>query len=196
MKKRILDIMVAAMGLVLLSPVFLAIAAWIKWDSEGPAFFLQHRVGRHGCIFRIIKFRTMYDNANVCLQLTIGADRRVTKAGQFLRRHKIDELPQLLNVLTGSMSLVGPRPEVPRYVSCYPPALRDLVLSVRPGITDWAAIEFKDESVVLGNEEDAERKYTEEVLPIKLNYYVRYVRDRTFCTDLAIIMRTLHAVLR
>ena len=127
-------------------------------------------------------------------QLTVGRDARVTRAGKFLRDHKLDELPQLINVLLGQMSLVGPRPEVPRYVACYPPEVRAIVLSVAPGITDWASILYRDESAILGRAADPERAYLETILPTKLEYYVRYVRERSFWTDLRIIFSTLSAL--
>ena len=196
MSKRLFDIVVAGIGLVLLAPALIFIGAWIKWDSPGSALFLQQRVGRHGRPFNIFKFRTMHDHHAHGAQLTIGRDSRITHAGHFLRRYKLDELPQLLNVLAGSMSLVGPRPEVPRYVACYPPELRALVLSVSPGITDWAAIEYKDENTLLASSRDPERTYIEHVLPKKLDLYARYVRERSFWVDLRIIFRTLAVVSR
>lgn len=192
--KRIFDLLCALCGLLVLSPVFLAAAVLIRRDSPGPVFFLQERVGRHGRIFLIYKFRTMRVGAEAGGQLTVGPDARVTPVGGVLRRYKIDELPQLLNVVRGEMSLVGPRPEVPRYVERYPASLRDTVLSVRPGITDWASIAFREENTILARASDAERGYIEEILPIKLEYYVRYVRERGFFTDLKIILLTLRAV--
>jgi lipopolysaccharide/colanic/teichoic acid biosynthesis glycosyltransferase len=129
-------------------------------------------------------------------QLTVGRDSRITAAGHFLRRHKLDELPQLINVLLGSMSLVGPRPEVPRYVACYPADMRAIVLSVAPGITDWAAIEYKDENVLLAASRDPERAYIEQILPEKLRYYARYVSERNFWVDLRILFRTLAVIVR
>jgi len=196
MSKRILDLMIACAGLVLLSPALLLIGAWIKWDSPGPVFFLQERVGRRGRLFNIFKFRTMYFQTGPSKLLTVGRDSRITSAGHFLRRYKLDELPQLLNVMLGSMSLVGPRPEVPRYVACYPPDMRVLVLSVSPGITDWAAIEYRDESTLLAASSDPERAYIEQVLPAKLRLYARYVRERNFWTDLRILFRTLIVIMR
>jgi lipopolysaccharide/colanic/teichoic acid biosynthesis glycosyltransferase len=143
------------------------------------------------------KFRTMVVGAErMGAQLTVGADPRITRVGRWLRRFKLDELPQLFNVLRGQMSLVGPRPEVPRYVACYPPAVRNTVLSVAPGITDLAAILYKDESTILGQARDPERAYLETILPVKLEYYQRYVRERSFWLDLGIIFRTLAAILR
>ena len=196
MSKRLFDVLAAACGLLLLAPVLFAIALWIRLDSPGPALFRQRRVGRHGRLFDIYKFRTMADRPDDGRQLTVGRDPRITRAGRFLRRTKLDELPQLLNVLEGTMSLVGPRPEVPRYVDRYPPAVRQTVLSVAPGITDLAAILFKDENDVLGRAPDPERAYVETILPVKLEYYQRYVREQSFWLDLRILFRTLAAILR
>lgn len=195
MSKRLFDIGAAAVGLLLLLPLLLAVAAWIKLDSRGPVLFRQQRVGRRGVHFTILKFRTMNTQARGPL-LTVADDRRVTRAGRLLRRAKLDELPQLFNVLAGTMSLVGPRPEVPRYVACYPPATRALVLSVAPGITDWAAIHFRDENALLARAADPERAYIDTILPVKLAYYERYVRERTMASDLHILLRTLAALLR
>jgi lipopolysaccharide/colanic/teichoic acid biosynthesis glycosyltransferase len=194
--KRMFDLVCSLAGLLALSPVFLAAAILIACDSRGPVFFLQERVGRHGKPFLIYKFRTMRVGAEAGGQLTVGSDARVTRIGRFLRRYKIDELPQLLNVVRGEMSLVGPRPEVRRYVDCYPRPLRDTVLSVPPGITDWASIAFRDENAILARARDPERSYVEEIMPIKLEFYVRYVRERDFFTDLKIILLTLRAVVR
>jgi lipopolysaccharide/colanic/teichoic acid biosynthesis glycosyltransferase len=193
--KRLFDLLAAAAGMLLLWPVFLAVACWIKLDSPGPVFFRQERVGRHGVAFRIFKFRTMRTDSERKGQITVGADPRVTRSGQWLRHYKIDELPQLLNVLTGDMSLVGPRPEVPRYVAMYPRDVRELVLSVPPGITEWASILYKEENVVLGKAADPERAYVEEILPIKLDYYLRYVKTRSMMEDLRIIVRTIGAII-
>ena len=194
MSKRLFDIVAALAGLVLLAPLFALAALWIKLDSPGPVFFRQQRVGRHGKLFAIYKFRTMTEAPAATVQLTVGRDRRITRAGELLRHYKLDELPQLINVLQGTMSLVGPRPEVPRYVACYPPAVRAIVLSVAPGITDWAAILYRDESAILGRAADPERAYLETILPAKLDYYMRYVRERNFWTDLRIIFSTLAAI--
>lgn len=192
MAKRAFDIVVAGLGLLLLSPLLLTIAAWIKLDTRGPVFFRQQRVGRRGVPFRIHKFRTMRDDAPALgLQLTVGDDVRITRAGRFLRRAKLDELPQLIDVLAGTMSLVGPRPEVPRYVALYPAEVRDKVLSVRPGITDSASIEFRNESALLAAAADPEREYTEVVLPAKLRLAVDYVEHATLGRDLRLIALTL-----
>lgn len=195
MSKRLFDVVAAGCGLILLAPVLLALALWIRLDSPGPALFRQRRVGRYGRHFDIYKFRTMADRRDEGRQLTVGQDPRITRAGRFLRRTKLDELPQLLNVLVGTMSLVGPRPEVPRYVDRYPPAVREAVLSVAPGITDLAAILYKDENDILGRAPDPERAYVETILPVKLEYYQRYVRERSFWLDVRIICRTLAAIL-
>src|SRR3990167_7822309 len=148
MAKRVFDLVVAGLGLLLIAPLFLLIALALKLDSPGPVFFRQERVGRGGRPFRIQKFRPKRDGA-AGAQITVAADASITRVGALLRRSKLDELAQLIDVIEGTMSLVGPRPEVPRYVAMYPPALRDKVLSVRPGITDIASIEYRQESTVL-----------------------------------------------
>lgn len=197
MLKRLFDWLASGLGLLLLSPGLLALALWIKLDSPGPVFFRQERVGRSGRVFCIHKFRTMVTDAeNRGLQITVGADARVTRAGKLLRKYKLDELPQLLDVWLGYMSLVGPRPEVPRYVACYPPEVRDMVLSVRPGITDRASIEFKNENEILGRAADPHLAYVNEVLPIKQRYYMAYVQGRSFWGDIAIILATIRALMR
>lgn len=195
MVKRIFDFLCASIGLLLLSPVILWITVWIKLDSPGAVFFRQTRVGRHGKLFRIYKFRTMCPDAESKGRLiTVGNDPRITKSGRFLRRSKLDELPQLLNVLKGEMSLVGPRPEVPRYVALYPEHVREKVLSVPPGITDYASIEYKDENDILSRTNDPDRAYAEEIMPVKLKYYERYVSERSMAVDVKLILTTLKAV--
>jgi lipopolysaccharide/colanic/teichoic acid biosynthesis glycosyltransferase len=196
MSKRLFDIVAAGIGLALLSPLLLTLALWVRLDSPGPVLYRQQRVGRNGVLFDILKFRTMKQGLDPGRQLTVGRDPRITRAGRFLRHYKLDELPQLINVVQGTMSLVGPRPEVPRYVDCYPPAARATVLSVAPGITDLASILYKEESEVLGRAADPEQAYLETILPVKLEYYQRYVRERTFWLDLRIIFRTLAAIVR
>lgn len=190
MAKRVFDLAVAGIGLLLISPLFLLIALAVKLDSPGPVFFRQERVGRGGRPFRIHKFRTMRDGA-AGAQITVGADARITRVGAVLRRSKLDELAQLLDVLEGTMSLVGPRPEVPRYVAMYPPALRDKVLSVRPGITDIASIEYRQESELLARAADPEREYVEVVMPAKLRLAAAYVEQASLATDIRLILRTL-----
>jgi lipopolysaccharide/colanic/teichoic acid biosynthesis glycosyltransferase len=196
MSKRMFDFVLAAMGLVLLSPLFAAIALWIKLDSPGPVFFRQERVGRYGVPFRIHKFRTMRHVRPDGLQLTVGNDARITGAGHFLRRTKLDELPQLVDVLRGCMSLVGPRPEVPRYLAAYPSELRDKLLSVRPGMTDVASLEFRNENELLARAADPEREYIDVVLPRKLRLAAQYVDRATLATDLKLIGRTLKTLIR
>ncbi|ART49065.1 sugar transferase [Acidovorax carolinensis] len=196
MSKRLFDIAFAALALLLLCPLLLAVALWVRLDSPGPVFFRQQRVGRGGQLFDIYKFRTMHPGAEAMgPQITVGEDARITRAGAWLRRAKVDELPQFLNVLRGDMSVVGPRPEVPRYVARYPTEVRQTVLSVRPGITDLASIEFRDENALLARSPDPERTYVEQILPAKLRHAQQYVRTRSLWLDLRIIARTVLAVL-
>ena len=195
--KRLFDLLASGIGLLLLTPLLLMIALAIKLESPGPVFFRQERVGRFGKTFRIHKFRTMVTDAErQGLQITVGTDARVTRVGAFLRKTKLDELAQLFDVLIGHMSLVGPRPEVPRYVAHYPAEARALVQSVKPGITDWASIKFKDENEILGRSKDPHAAYINEVLPIKIAFYMDYVRQRSFFGDLRIIFATLAALIR
>lgn len=197
MLKRLFDCFASGLGLLVLSPVLLLIALAVKIDSPGAIFFRQERVGQYGKLFRIHKFRTMVSNAESRgPQITVGSDVRVTAVGGFLRKYKLDELAQLIDVFRGKMSLVGPRPEVPRYVACYPEEMRQLVLSVKPGITDWASIQYKDENEVLARSSDPQQAYVNEVLPVKLRYYTEYVQGRTFCGDIHIIFATLMALVR
>jgi lipopolysaccharide/colanic/teichoic acid biosynthesis glycosyltransferase len=196
MPKRLFDVLISACGLILASPLMLAIAVAVCFESSGPAWFRQDRVGRGGKLFKLIKFRSMYFSPTECgPPLTAVHDRRITAVGSFLRRTKLDELPQLINVFRGDMSLVGPRPEVPRFVEMYPAELRQLILSVRPGITDEASIEFRNEGQILGESADAETRYIQQILPRKLELYACYVRENTFLGDLGILIRTLMAVL-
>jgi lipopolysaccharide/colanic/teichoic acid biosynthesis glycosyltransferase len=192
MVKRLFDVLFSAGTLIVLAPLMLVVAIWIKFDSPGPVLFRQTRVGRGGKLFNILKFRSMRaDAAAQGPQLTVGDDPRITRAGAWVRKYKIDEFPQFVNVVLGDMSLVGPRPEVPRYVSLYPSEVRDLVLSVRPGITDTASIAYRDESEILRRSADPERTYVEQVLPAKLELSQRYVREHSFAGDLAIIGRSI-----
>lgn len=193
--KRLFDIAASAIGLLLLAPVLLGIAIWIKRDSPGPVFFRQERIGRHGQPFRIYKFRSMrQDNAG--LQITVGEDARITRSGRFIRAYKLDELPQLINVLLGDMSIVGPRPEVPRYVALYPAEVRAEVLSVRPGITDLASVQYRSESMLLAQSSNPEQTYVDTILPAKLALCRQYVRERSFWLDLRIIGMTLGILLK
>lgn len=194
MLKRSFDVVCAAAGLVALSPVLVLVAAWIKLDSPGPVFYRQVRVGRYGVPFRIHKFRTMTVNAEKAGRLTVGADNRITSSGQFLRKYKIDELPQLIDVVLGEMSLVGPRPEVQEFIDCYPADVRDKVLSVRPGITDRASIEMVDENELLAAYENPRQAYIDIVLPIKQKYYLAYVDEQGLINDISIIFSTLKKI--
>ena len=195
--KRTLDVLLSALGLVVLSPLFAFIALRIKRDAPGPVFFRQQRVGRGGRLFRIHKFRTMRVTADGP-QITAEGDARITASGRWLRRGKLDELPQLIDVLRGDMSLVGPRPEVPRYIALYPDDVRCAVLSVRPGITDRAALEFRDEERLLAaaraRGEDLESVYVRDVLPVKQRYYLDYVRRHSLAGDLCILLATLRTL--
>ncbi len=196
MASRSIDISVAAIALVVLSPLYLLISSIVKLTSSGPVHFHQERIGLHGQIFRIHKFRSMRADAlNSGVNITIGGDPRITATGHLLRRLKLDELPQLFNVLTGDMSLVGPRPEVARYVALYPEPLRTEVLSVRPGLTDLASLCFMDESRLLGRVADPERFYVEKLMPLKLKLAAAYVRHRSAWLDLRIIAATLTGIL-
>lgn len=193
--KRAFDIVAATVGMVVAMPVMVIVAIAIRVDSPGPVLFLQERVGRGGTIFRIHKFRTMFaDAAGSGAGLTIGDDRRITRVGRLIRPSRLDELPQLYDVLAGHMSLVGPRPELPRYVAHYPAALREKILAVRPGITDPASMEFADESRLLGEASDPEREYVEVILPRKLAAAASYADRATLLTDLKVIARTLRMV--
>ena len=195
MIKRFVDVLAAAFGLLLLAPLFLLLGLAIKLDSPGPVFYRQERVGRHGHLFRIFKFRTMATVQHAdAAQITVAGDSRVTRVGRLLRRSKLDELAQLLDVLRGTMSLVGPRPEVPRYVEHYPPQWRERLLSVRPGITDFASVRYRDESELLARAADPEREYIDVILPTKLRYALRYVEQPTLANDLRVLGLTLTTV--
>jgi len=196
MPKRLFDLLGASLALLLLSPLMLAIAAAIKLDSRGPVFFRQQRVGRHGVLFRIHKFRTMVADApQRGPALTVGADARITRVGRWLRRTRLDELPQFIDVLAGHMSLVGPRPEVPQYVACYPAALRERALSVRPGITDPSSLLYLDESEQLARAADPEREYIEVILPRKLQCAADYAAQANLRSDFGVLLRTLRLLI-
>ena len=196
MAKRLFDLLGAALALLLLSPLLLLIGLAVRLDSAGPVFFRQERVGRHGVPFRIHKFRTMRADAQALgPQVTVGRDPRITRVGHWLRDRRLDELPQFIDVLAGRMSLVGPRPEVPRYVAHYPPELRERVLSVRPGITDPASLLFIDEAELLRRAADPEREYLEVILPRKLQCAADYAEHATLWTDLGLLARTLRVLL-
>lgn len=190
--KRVFDIFASGFLLLILSPVLIACAIAIQIESGTPILYRQERVGKDQRTFRIRKFRTM--RPGVGAVLTSGHDPRITRVGRFLRSTKIDELPQLLDVLQGRMSLVGPRPEVPQYVAYWPDSARETVLSVRPGITDPASIAFRRESEILAQAEDVHAYYISEVLPRKLVLYEEYVRNQSLLGDLKILWQTFITV--
>ena len=195
--KRLFDFTASFFGLILLAPIFVLSALWIMIDSKGPIFFRQERVGFQGINFRIHKFRTMVLNAEKKgKQITVGEDSRITTVGSFLRKYKLDELPQLIDVLVGDMSLVGPRPEVPKYIDCYSDDEKYDVLSVKPGITDNASIEFRNENELLASSDDPEATYINEVLPKKIALYRKYVRECSFFGDVAIIFKTIFLIIK
>ena len=195
MTKRLLDVFVTLLLMPLALPLMAAIALWVRLDSPGPALFRQPRVGRGGRLFRIHKFRTMHQ-AEAGLPITARGDARITRAGRWLRATKLDELPQLIDVLAGDMSLVGPRPEVPRYMALYPEDARRRILSVRPGITDPASIAFRDEETLLAAAPDAERAYALQVMPVKQRHYLDYVARHSVAGDLRILLDTVRALFR
>lgn len=189
--KRLFDLICAAIGLLLLLPVFIIVGILIRRDG-GPAFFRQERVGQNGKLFRIIKFRSMVVNTeNQGAKITAGRDSRITRIGRIIRRTKIDELPQLINVFLGHMSIVGPRPEVPLYVAKWSEEDRDIILSVRPGITDYSSLIYSNEQAVLGASENPDKTYIEEVMPSKLFLYRRYVKEQSVWLDLRVIIATI-----
>jgi lipopolysaccharide/colanic/teichoic acid biosynthesis glycosyltransferase len=195
MIKRLFDVISALIGLILVSPFFLIVPILIKLDSEGPVFFKQWRTGKDRKPFRIYKFRTMVQNADkMGAQITAGNDPRITTIGKFLRRYAIDELPTLINVLKGEMSIVGPRPELPKYLPDYTGKYQE-ILSVRPGLTDLGTIAFRDEAKYLSRL-NHEEIYGREILPQKLELYLRYVHERSFLFDLKIVFKTLALILK
>ena len=193
--KRLFDIVASGVGLLLLSPLFLLVAIWIKLDSPGPVFYRQVRVGRYNRDFRIFKFRSMRVGADKGSLVTIGGrDPRVTRSGYFIRKFKVDELPQLINVFIGDMSLVGPRPEVRHYVDYWTKEQLH-VLDVRPGITDPASIKFRNENELLEKAEDAEKYYIEVIMQEKLRLYLEYVENHSFWYDIKLIFQTFAAII-
>jgi lipopolysaccharide/colanic/teichoic acid biosynthesis glycosyltransferase len=188
--KRVFDLIGSAVGLLVLSPLFLIIAVAVKLSSRGPVFFRQERMGRGFIRFRIVKFRTMLVNDADSSMITVRGDPRITPFGRFLRKTKLDELPQLFNVLKGDMSLVGPRPEVPHYVEMFRDDYEE-ILTVRPGITDQASVQFRDEEGILAASDDTMQTYVKEILPRKIVLAKEYVRQRTFRLDMLLIIRTI-----
>ena len=189
---RFFDILLSSIGLIVLFPIFLILSIWIKLDSKGPVFYNQNRVGKNNYDFMLYKFRSMITDADKKgLLITVGGkDPRVTKSGNFIRKYKLDELPQLINVFKGNMSLVGPRPEVRKYVDMYNDEQRK-VLSIRPGITDYASIEYMDENRILGESQDPEKSYVEFIMPEKIKFNMRYIENQSVGEYLKIIFMTI-----
>ncbi|NHB92027.1 glycosyl transferase [Photorhabdus cinerea] len=194
MIKRIFDLTSSSIGLIILSPILIVIAIWIKIDSKGSIFFRQKRVGQYNQNFYIHKFRSMTIGSEQKGQLTIGHDLRVTNSGRFIRKYKLDELAQLIDVIQGKMSLVGPRPEVPQFMEKYPDDIRHKILSVKPGITDLASIEMIDENQILSQYKDPHQAYIDIIMPIKAKYYLDYINNRSLFYDLKIIFKTIYKV--
>jgi len=195
--KRIFDIFFSFLGLIILMPLFIIISIAIKIDSRGNIFYCQDRVGLEGVYFRLFKFRSMRAGADKKGLLTIGtADSRITRIGFYLRKYKLDELPQLINVLIGDMSIVGPRPEVRKYVDLYDMPVQRKILSVRPGITDYASIQYSNESEILGQAEDPETVYIDVIMPHKLELNLKYISEIGILTDLKIIFKTLIKIVK
>ena len=194
--KRTIDIFLSSLGIILLSPVFLLIAIFVKLDSRGPAMFVHERIGKDFKPFGLYKFRTMIHNpTGKGPSITAEGDPRITRAGKILRKTKIDELPQIFNVLKGEMSFVGPRPEAEKYVELFKDDYEE-ILKIRPGITDYAAIEFRDEEAILGKYDNVEEGYVKEVLPQKIRLYKKYIREKGFLKDLHLMFLTVQRLIR
>ena len=193
---RFFDFILSLVGLVVLAPIFIVLAIWIKIDSKGPVFYKQVRVGRNGIDFGLFKFRSMVVDADKKGLITVGGrDPRITRSGYFIRKYKLDELPQLINVLVGDMSLVGPRPEVRKYVNLYTDE-QQKVLSVKPGITDYASIEYMDENEILGKSSDPEKTYIEDIMPEKIKYNMKYIQNKNLFEYFKIILLTVLKIVR
>lgn len=193
--KRLFDIVASGIGLIILSPLFLIIAIWIKLDSAGPVFYRQVRVGRNNKDFRIFKFRSMRVGSDKGSQITVGGhDSRITRSGYFIRKFKLDELPQLINVFIGDMSLVGPRPEVRHYVDYWTPE-QIHVLDVRPGITDPASIRYRNENELLEKADDPEQYYIDVIMQDKIKLYLEYVEKHSFFYDIKLIFKTFWTII-
>ena len=193
---RFFDFVLSLVGLVILAPIFIVLAVWIKIDSVGPVFYKQIRVGQNGKDFGLFKFRSMVVDADKKGLITVGGkDPRITRSGYFIRKYKLDELPQLINVLVGDMSLVGPRPEVRKYVEFYDDE-QNKVLSVKPGITDYASIEYMDENEILGKSTDPEKTYIEEIMPEKIKHNMKYIKNRSLIEYFKIIFLTVLKIIR
>ena len=193
---RFFDFILSLVGLVVLAPIFIVLAIWIKIDSKGSVFYKQVRVGQNGIDFGLFKFRSMVVDADKKGLITVGGrDPRITRSGYFIRKYKLDELPQLINVLLGDMSLVGPRPEVRKYVDLYTDE-QQKVLSVKPGITDYASIEYMDENEILGKSSDPEKTYIEEIMPEKIKYNMKYINNKSLFEYFKIILLTVLKIVR
>lgn len=196
MSKTVLDLLVSMLGLIFLAPFFIIIGILIKIDSPGDIFYKQERVGQNGKLFKLLKFRTMDIGADKATSITVGErDPRITKIGFYLRKYKLDELPQLINVLVRDMSLVGPRPELKKFVDLYEGVQRQ-VITVRPGITDYASIKFRNENELLAGKEDPIQFYIKEIMPLKLKMNLDYINDQSFWLDVKIIFKTVFSVLK
>ncbi|MEN9332963.1 MAG: putative undecaprenyl-phosphate galactose phosphotransferase [Bacteroidota bacterium] len=191
--KRVLDIICSLVGVIVLLPFFVVIGLWIFLDDFHSPFFVQERIGQFGKPFGLLKFRSMRVNSSQKVQITVGRDARITKVGHFIRRYKVDELPQLINVFKGDMSLVGPRPEVAKYVNLYSEEQK-VVLQVKPGITDYASLEYFEESELLAKSEDPEKTYIEEIMPAKININLKYIPKASVKEDIKIIFLTLKRI--
>ena len=196
MAKRIFDCLFSCIGLIIISPIFMLLSLLIALDSQGGIFYKQVRIGKNMRPFKLFKFRTMYANSDKKGLLTVGDnDNRITRVGYYLRKYKLDELPQLINVLIGEMSFVGPRPEVEKYVKLYNNE-QQKVLSVKPGITDWASIRYVNESELLARSSEPEKTYINEIMPAKLAINLEYVKQNNLLIDIKIILHTFRAILR
>jgi len=196
MIKRLFDFLFSTFGLLILSPFFLLVALWIKLDSQGPVFYRQERIGLNGVPFLLFKFRTMHTGADRGNAITVGhRDPRITRAGYYLRKLKLDELPQLINVFLGTMSFVGPRPELKKFVDLYTPEQQQ-VLTIKPGITDYASIQFRNENELLVGKPDPIDFYIREIMPVKLAMNLKYLHSQSFWGDLVIIFRTLVSIFK
>lgn len=196
MLKRVFDIVFSLAGLIILLPFLIVIALWVGLSSKGGVFYLQQRVGKGNADFKLFKFRTMYTDSDKKGLLTVGdRDSRITSAGYFLRKYKLDELPQLLNVLFGSMSMVGPRPEVRKYVDMYTDEQKQ-VLNVKPGITDYASLQYFNENQLLAKSLNPEQTYISEVMPVKLKLNQKYIKDASLITDIKVILGTVARIFK
>lgn len=195
MIKRTIDILLSLTAIIVLSPLFAGIALYILFTSKGGAIYAQPRIGKGGKEFRLLKFRTMFTGSDIEKRITIGTDdKRITPAGRYLRKYKLDELPQLFNVLTGSMSLVGPRPEVQEYVALYNTEQKQ-VLNVKPGITDYASLEYYNENELLASTPNPDEYYINVIMPAKLTLNLKYIKERRFMTDMKIIWKTVRRII-